>query len=142
MRRHHHTTTVEASPEELYRALTDLRNWPMWDEEIERIDHDGSVPTKGTRFVLKPKGGPKTTLLVEQAVKGSRFADVSLLPLGRMRTVHDLVKVGEERTEIRLTIETSGVLGFLWDRLIAKKQARGAEQQAIALAAFARTNRS
>ncbi len=139
MTRHIQSTIVEASPEALYRALSDLQSWPSWDNEIERIDHDGSVPRDGTRFALKPKGGPKTTLCVETAEAPSLFVDVSLLPLGRMRTRHDFIRIDETHTEVRLVIETFGPLGFLWDRVIARKQARNAEHQAHALATFARS---
>ncbi len=140
MKRYTCKTHVTASPDALYAALSDLRRWPEWDADIADIEHDGSEPRTGTRFVLKPSGGPKTTLVVEAAERPHRFTDLSLLPLGRMRTTHEFIGEANGRTEVRVTIETFGLLGWLWDRLIARKQAAGAETQAQSLAAFAEKN--
>ncbi len=137
MKRHIHSTTVHVSPEVLYAALTDLRRWPEWDAEISSIDHNGTEPKPGDRFILKPKGGPKTTLFVEVADEPTRFTDVALLPLGKMRTTHEFLRRQHKTTLVQVTIETYGPLGLLWDRLIAGKQADGAVRQIQALAAFA-----
>jgi hypothetical protein len=137
MRRHFVKTIVPATADALYSALTDLRSWPQWDEEIAKIDHDGTAPRKGTRFALTPKGGPRTTLVVEEAERSARFTDLALLPLGRMRTTHAFVPHPGGGTEVSITIHAFGPLGMLWDKVIARKQAAGAEKQAHALAAYA-----
>jgi hypothetical protein len=73
---------------------------------------------------------------VEVADAPRRFADVALLPLARMRTMHEFIPSGAATT-VRVTIEVSGPLAFLWDRIVARKQAAGAEAQTRRFVAFA-----
>ena len=134
--RHEHEVLVDLPPERLLRAIADVRHWPDWDEEIAAIDGP-ERPVAGTRFSLVPNGGPRVAMLVEAIEPPGRFVDVALLPLARMRTSH-LFDPAEGGTRLRLTIETSGPLALFWDRLVARKQARGAAQQTRKFLAYAR----
>lgn len=138
MKSHTRTVTVQSSPKALYAALSDLQDWPKWDADIVHIDHDGSRPKQGTRFTLKPRGGPKTTLVVEVAQEPTRFVDVALLPLCRMRTSHEFISEDHCTTQVRVTIETFGLLSFVWERVIARKQLAGLEHQIQAMAEYAK----
>jgi uncharacterized protein YndB with AHSA1/START domain len=135
MRRYIHEAIVQTSPEKLFRAITDIPSWPRWDSGLEATTHDGSL-APGARFTLKPKGGPRVALSIEAAEAPRRFVDVAHLPLARMRTAHEfLVEPGG--TRIRLTLEVWGPLAFLWDRLVARKQATEAPAQTAAFVRFA-----
>lgn len=132
---HTYETVVATSPGRLYAAIVDLRSWPVWDPEIERILHDGALHP-GARFTLRPKGGPNVKMTVEEALAGRRFSDLAQLPLAKMRTRHDFEPLGEG-TRLRVTIEVFGPLAFLWDRLVAQKQVAGLERQVSAFVRFA-----
>jgi uncharacterized protein YndB with AHSA1/START domain len=128
MRRYIHETVVSTPPESLFRAITDINHWPRWDPELESIEHDGAL-APGTRFFLTPRGGPRVRMSIEKAEAPSCFSDLSHLPLATLRTVHEFLPAPGGGTRVRLTLEVFGPLGFLWDRLVVRKQAAGAEAQ-------------
>ena len=136
MRRYVHETRVSTPPETLFHAITDISHWPTWDPDLESTEHDGTL-APGTRFTLTPRGGPKVSLSIEAAEGPSRFSDLAHLPLATMRTVHEFLPAPEGGTRIRVTLEVFGPLGFLWDRLVARKQAAGAEAQTRAFVRYA-----
>jgi hypothetical protein len=137
-RRYQSESTVAAGAADLYRALTDLRHWPAWDPGLESVEpEDDAAIAAGSRFVLKPRGGPRVRMRVEVAEASRRFVDVAQLPLARMRTAHDLEAVPGGGTRVRVSIEVSGPLAWLWDRVIARGQAAAATAQTEALAAYA-----
>lgn len=107
----------------------------MWDQELESTSIEGP-PTVGGRFFLKPRGGPKVAMRIEELSAPTRFVDVANLPLARMRTTHAFCSTASG-TEVRVAIEIWGFLSPLWDRLVARKQAAGAATQTAAFLAYA-----
>ncbi len=135
MSHYHYETVIPTPASKLYSAITDIANWPRWDDELESTTHDGAL-TPGSRFSLKPKGGPNVQLTIEAAEPCSVFRDVAHLPLAKMTTTHEF-QPAEGGTRVRVRIDVSGPLGFLWDRIVARKQAQGLQAQTRALARFA-----
>jgi uncharacterized protein YndB with AHSA1/START domain len=135
MRRYVREVTVPASPTKLWAAIADIRRWPEWNPGIQRTEHDGRL-TPGSPFMLKPEGGPQVQMTIVAAEAPSRFTDLAHLPLAKMRTDHEFIAEGTG-TRIRLTLEVSGLLGFLWDRLVARKEAAEFAEHSRALATFA-----
>lgn len=135
MKRYHYETTTTLPAEALYAAMSDVTRWPEWDAGLASVTSDGPA-TRGAAFVLTPKGGPRVTLHVTEAEPGRVFTDIARLPLGRMQTEHRYTALGD-LTRVELIITVSGPLGFLWDRLIARPQAREAAAQTRAFLAFA-----
>jgi hypothetical protein len=135
-KRHTHETVTDLKPEELYRAIIALQRWPEWDTELQLVEYDGKPLQVGSIFFLKPKGGPRTRMRVETVAPPRLFVDVAYLPLGRMRTSHEFLPVAKG-TSVRTSIETTGPLAFLWDKVIASKQATGAAEQTARFLAFA-----
>lgn len=133
---HVYETRTDLAPEALYRAISDVAAWPLWDPELESVTIDGAA-VEGARFTLRPKGGPNVKLVVTRAQPSEIFEDVALLFLGRMRTLHRYAADGAG-TSIRIEIETSGPLGWLWDRLVARSQAAGLAASTQAFIAYAR----
>ena len=122
-----HTTNVSA--EQLWATIIDIENWNTWDSEIESTKLNGPLEV-GTCFMLKPKGGPTVKLTVEEFTRPTRFADLAHLPLGRMRTIHEFHPVASG-TEISVTIQITGIFGFLWRKVIGEKQAAGMPSQTL-----------
>lgn len=112
---------------QLWNVLADIPRWPEIDTQIESISVQG-VPQLGTRFSLKPKGGPTLSLVVDQFEPPTRYADICSMPLAKMRTTHLLIP-GGETTEIRVTIEIFGLLSPLWSRVVGRKHAIGLSSQ-------------
>jgi ligand-binding SRPBCC domain-containing protein len=135
MKTYRHETTTTLPAHALYRAITAIERWPEWDHELERTEHTGATAA-GSPFMLQPKGGPRVKMEITAADESRRFADMAHLPLAKMRTDHVFEEKNGE-TRMILTIAVSGPLAFLWDRLIARKQAAGAEGHARAFFVFA-----
>ena len=137
MRRYVHETETALPPDTLFRAIAAIDRWPDWDAELEAVAIDEPVRA-GARFSLKPKGGPKVRMRIEIAEAPNQFVDVALLPFARMRTSHSFTAAGKGAI-VRVVIEVWGPLAFLWDRVVARKQADGAEAQTRRFLAFAQS---
>ena len=116
-----YTTMTDISADRLYRAITDIPSWPVWDGDIEGTQHDGRL-APGAPFTLKPKGGPTVSMEIVEAAAPTRFVDLAHLPLAKIRTSHSFTPVADA-VRIDVSIEVWGPLGFLWDRIVARKQA-------------------
>ncbi|MCK7476761.1 MAG: SRPBCC family protein [Candidatus Moduliflexus flocculans] len=66
------TAWVEAPPEKVWRILSDLANWPNWNNGVSKIRVDGHVAA-GTAFVWKA-GGTKIVSRLEQVAPPLRIA--------------------------------------------------------------------
>lgn len=130
-------TKTHVPAAKLFRAITDIARWPRWDSELESTEHDGNM-RQGARFMLKPKDGPKVTMEIVEAIAPVRFVDIAHLPLAKMRTSHCFVE-SDAGTSVAVTIEVWGLLGFLWDRVVARKQAADAAEQTRRFIAYAET---
>jgi ligand-binding SRPBCC domain-containing protein len=107
----------------LWKVIEDIPNWSVWDEDIE-FTQINELPQSGSRFVLKPKGAPAVKLTIEEFVPPHRFIDVTQFPLAQMRTVHEFIDT-VAGTEIQVTVQVRGVLGFLWKMIVVQKQVNG-----------------
>jgi hypothetical protein len=135
MKRYVDETAVAANADQIYRALCDVARWPDWDDGLERVTIVGEAAA-GAPFTLRPKGGPNVRMKFVSIEPARRFVDLALLPLARIQTIHELLPQGSG-TLVRSIIEVYGPLGFLWDRLVARKLAESAHAQSLRLAAHA-----
>jgi hypothetical protein len=86
-------------------------------------------------IVLKPQGGPMVALATTGASPPQCFVDVTDPPLARMRTHHALHRDGEVAC-VPALITLLEPAAFLWNRLIARKQAEGEGSPLPAMVAF------
>ncbi|MBI3546477.1 MAG: polyketide cyclase [Gammaproteobacteria bacterium] len=120
----------------MFATIADVDSWNKWDVDLEFTRMDGAAQV-GAGFILKPRGGPRIKIFIEEFQTPARFVDVAQLPLAKMRTVHEFIQSGR-RTTIRVTIQTWGPLGFFWRKIVAEKQIRSAAAQTAAFVAYAR----
>jgi len=136
MKSYTYTTTTDVTADKLYRAITDINRWPEWDNEIETTTHDGRL-APGSPFTLKPKGGPKIAMEIVETIAPIRHVDLAHLPLAKLRMSHSFIPQTNGGTDIEIKIEVFGPLGFLWDRILARKLAAGTADQIRAFVAYA-----
>jgi uncharacterized protein YndB with AHSA1/START domain len=134
----HYETTTDVPAETLFRAIADVNRWNQWDAGLELTAIDGA-PTEGATFVLKPKGGPKVRMSIEELRPPVRLTDVAHLALAKMRTTHEFLQAGGQTT-VRVTVKVSGPLSFFWRKVVAEKQITEAAAQTASLIHYARTN--
>lgn len=112
------TATSSAPPEAFFARWADMATWPQWDEAVAWVRLDGPFAT-GSAGVLKPKGGPKVSFVIETLDRGAEFTDVSSMPGARLRIRH-LVSVEDHSTRIDIDVSIDGPLAWLWRRVIGR----------------------
>jgi hypothetical protein len=127
MEKYYYTTQTAISAEHLYNGISDIGNWPKWDNGLATTSFNGPL-VAGTRFTIKPKDGPLVAMELIEASAPLRFIDVAHLPLAKIRSSHFFTPQSNGTTKIEVNIEVFGLLGFLWDRLIARKLAQEAAE--------------
>ncbi|HVH66402.1 MAG TPA: SRPBCC family protein [Gemmatimonadales bacterium] len=129
--------TTDVSPSALYRAIADINHWREWDTGLEYTRLEGAVKP-GAVSVLKPKGGPRVRMSIDE-VRPHILVDTAHLLGAKMRTTHKYVAVGGQTT-VHFGIEVSVPLGFLWRKVVGEKQIEEAPAQLAAFVAYARTS--
>jgi len=121
---------------QLWNVLADISRWPEIHTQIESIAVDGTSQ-RGTQFKLKPKGGPRLSIVVDRFERPNVYADLCSMPLAKMRTTRSLLPK-DQMTEIRVTIEIFGLLTPLWSRIVGRRHSQGLAAQTKRFIARAR----
>jgi uncharacterized protein YndB with AHSA1/START domain len=129
------SATTQASPEAIWTLWADVGNWKEWDPGVEDSSIGGSFG-EGTRYELKPKGGPKVTSVLTEVRPGEKFSDHTRLPLANLDFSHEVERVGEE-TRVTHRVEISGPLAFVFARLMGRGMERGLPETVRNLARLA-----
>ncbi len=112
------TATSSATPDAFFARWADMATWPEWDHAVAWVRRDGPFAA-GTTGVLKPKGGPKVSFVIETLEPGREFTDVSSVPGARLRIRH-LVSVQDGATRVDIEVTMEGPLAWFWRRAIGR----------------------
>ena len=115
----HSIVTEEVTKEQMWKLFADVNNWHTWDEGIEFAKMEGKFE-KGNFFTLRPKGGPNVKVELLETVENKSFLDVTKFPLAKMFDNHTFEET-PQGLKITNTISVTGVLGFLWRKIVAQK---------------------
>lgn len=114
----HSIVTKEITKEQIWKLFTDVNNWHTWDDGIEFAKLEGKFE-KGNFFTLRPKGGPNVKAYLLETIENKMFLDVTKFPLAKMYDKHTFEETSEG-LKITNTITVTGILGFLWRKLVAQ----------------------
>lgn len=114
----HSITTKDSTAEQLWKLFSNVNQWHIWDTGIEYAKMDGTFE-KGSRFILKPKGGPKVKIELMEATPNRSFTDFTKFPLAKMYGTH-LFEETSEGLKMTTTMKVEGLLSFLWVKLVAQ----------------------
>ena len=114
----HSIVTKAVTKEQMWKLFADVNTWHTWDEGIEFAQLEGKFE-KGNHFILKPKGGPKLKVELLETVVNKSFLDVTKFPLAKMYDNHTFEETADG-LKITNTISVTGILAFLWIRLVAQ----------------------
>ena len=117
----HSITTKKVTKEQMWKLLSDVNNWHTWDNSCEFAKIDGKFE-KGNYFNLQPKGGPSVKVKLLEVVENKSSLDVTTFPLAKMYTFHQFEET-KDGLKIIQTISVTGILGFLWIKIVAQKLA-------------------
>jgi catechol 2,3-dioxygenase-like lactoylglutathione lyase family enzyme len=100
------TAVTTARPADVYALYADVRAWPSWDEDVERVTLEGPFAT-GTRGTLAMKGRPPLSLTLTEVTPDVGFADETQVGPMTVRFRHVLTPMFGG-TRIAHTVEVEG----------------------------------
>lgn len=112
------TTTNRVSASQMWRLLADVNNWHQWDESIEYAQLVGTF-NPGSHFFMKIKKGPKVKIELIETQNERLFTDLTRFPLARMTGEHRFEET-KDGLKITTTMRVTGILGFLWSKIVAQ----------------------
>lgn len=105
------STTINASPETIWRILTDAPTYPAWDPGVDRIE--GTI-APGARIRAYTKRDPNRAFpaTVTEFVPGQRMTWTGGMPFGLFKGVRTftLTPTGPDRVDVTLREAFSGPL--------------------------------
>ena len=125
----HSLITDKVTKEQIWKLFEDVNQWHQWDTGIEYAKLNGKFE-KGNYFTLKPKGGPEVKVELLETKPYDSFLDLTRFPLAKMYDNHSFENT-PEGLKITNTISVSGILSFLWIKLVAKKIAESMPEDMI-----------
>jgi hypothetical protein len=123
-----YTTTVPATPEQLFARWADCDTHPEWSTDLAWVRLDEPVRL-GARGRLRPKGGPRSRFTVTELVPDRTFADTTRL-LGARLTFRHHARPVPGGSEVTVSVTLDGPLRGLWARVLGGPDAvrRGVEE--------------
>lgn len=124
-------TVAGITPVSVWRLWKDIDNWTLWNEDLEEsrlLD----VFEKGGSFELKPKGGPKVKLTLEEVKENVSFTDCLDLPGAKMHGHHEMMQT-EDGLKLTTTVSITGISSALWVSMLGEKVAKKSRSQMEAL---------
>jgi hypothetical protein len=120
MARHEHSIHVEAPPEAIWQAFSDVAAWPTWTPTTLEAEPLGDAPFGvGKQARLKLKGGGTGSWTVTRAEVNRFFAWEN-----DYRGVHTvaghLIEPDGSGANVTLSLETSGLMATLFAPMIAR----------------------
>lgn len=111
MRSYGSTVTIDATPEKIWKILTDGPNWPKWEPGVIRVE--GKI-SPGAKITVYTKLSPDRAfpVTVSQFIPNQRMVWSSGMPLGLFKGERSftLTPKGTSRTEVVTREEFSGLL--------------------------------
>lgn len=123
--------------EKIWAIWQDVNNWPMWDKELEYCKLDSEF-REGSQFILKPLGAPKLKIFLSEVVPNVKFTDYCKFIGATMYDAHQLEDT-PEGVRVTNTITVTGILQFLWVKLVATNVVNSIPRQMDALVAMAKS---
>lgn len=118
MPQYQNSIDIAASPEQVWRVLTDVDRWHEWTASItriERLDPPSFVP--GSQFkVFQPKLRPAIWTITELK-PDSNFTWVSQSPGMKVVAEHTIQPVGQGTCKLTLRTTFSGLIGLIVGRV-------------------------
>mgnify|MGYP000199134656 CR=1 FL=1 len=131
-------TFKNVNKETIWQLWTDVNNWIKWQEDLDYCKLAGPFAV-GNHFMLKPKGVNKAFKIeLTEIEEGRKFTDCTTFFGAKM---YGTLELEETKEGLRLTnVHTvTGLLRWLWIKLVAQNVANSAPQQMEALVALARS---
>lgn len=132
-------TVKNIKPYQIWQVWSDVNSWHLWDTDIEFAYLDGPF-VKGNTFYLKPKGGAKVAIEIIDAIPNKSFTDCTKFFLAKMYGTHRIEECTDGLT-LTVSVKVTGLLGYVWRKLVAEQIAQGIPEQTQKLIKLAATKK-
>lgn len=113
------TTVQNLEPEQIWKIWSDISVRHLWDDDAEWAKIEGAFE-QGAVFYMKIKDGPKLKMHISECDPNVKFTDTYYFPLARLDGIHQMEKTADG-LKITTTIRMTGLLRWLWRKLVAEK---------------------
>lgn len=117
--------------EDVWAVWVDVNRYTEWHDDLASCTMTGPFAV-GNYFELKPKGAPVFTVELLEVIEGRKFVDCTKLWGAKMYDSHELTET-PAGLRISNTVTVTGILGWLWVRLVARGVANSAAKETEAL---------
>ena len=117
--------------ESIWNAWIDVNHWSTWHSDLEYCKMNNPFVV-GSHFMLKPKGAPAVKIKLIEINEGLSFTDCTSFIGAKMYDRHELEET-PEGLRITNTIWVTGILSWLWIKLVANKVAESHPDEINAL---------
>lgn len=128
------TSTAPASA--FFARWTDHDSWSEWSPDTSWVRLHGPV-AQGTRGVLKPVGGPRTTFAIDALTPDREYTDVSRFPGAVLRFQHLVAPRPDGGSDLHVSVTLSGPLAGLWAKVLGASFAQSVPADLERLVALA-----
>lgn len=118
-----HSIKTTLSKTKIWQAYQDVGNWPKWDHDLAKCDWSGEFKI-GETYRLTPQKGPKVKTHLIDVQQDKSFTNQTNLPLAKLIFHHDISEHNNGLT-ITHSVKITGILGFLFVRILGKDIAAG-----------------
>ncbi len=132
------TKSTTASSKAIWKRWTAVSEWPEEDNSLEwaKIEGDFAV---GTKIIMKPKGFPKSSVVITKLIPNKSYVTTGNIPLGKMTIEHTLV-TKNGNTIFTHTISLTGPMRNIFAKFVAQKMADNLPEKMRNIARLAEKN--
>lgn len=117
----------EIKRENVWAVWADINQYTKWHHDLDSCTMTGAFVV-GNYFMLKPKGGPTFKVTLTHVKEGWAFTDCTKFLGAKMYDHHEMEETSEG-LRITNTIIVTGLLSFLWVKLVAAGVADNAPEE-------------
>ena len=132
----HSQVVQDVTKESIWKIWTDVNQWPSWHDDLDYCRMSGDFKV-GNHFKLKPKGAFPVKIIITNIEEGRTFTDCTCFLGAKMYNTHTL-KETEDGMRLTNTLVVTGLLKWLWIKLVASNIADTVPNEMNALIALAR----
>ena len=113
-----------------------VNEWHTWHGDLDYCKLEGPFEV-GNHFILKPKGSKSVKITLTEIEEGKQFTDCTVFPGAKMYDTHKVETIpGGVRITNRLVV--TGLLKWIWIKLVAQEVAKDVLEEVDALVELAR----
>lgn len=121
--------------EAIWQLWSDINNYTQWHDDLDYCTLKGDFVV-GNYFMLKPKNAPAVKVVITELITYKKFVDCTSFFGAKMYDIHELEETAEG-LRITSTLKVTGILSFLWVKLVAQHVATSAPAEMEALVRLA-----